>query len=132
MNARNPDSWSRFTPRSERRIDAQLKRNFAPVDSRALGIAIGVTTALALALLTLASLSVDPGQRFPLSLLSHFLLGYTVSPVGVVVGAIWALAGGFCFGWLLGSLRNIGLSLWLMKVRIKADAESSQDILDHI
>jgi hypothetical protein len=120
------------SPGIEQKLEAQLARQFAPLDRRALGMAFGVTFALVLALVTAISLFADPGHRFPLGLLSQYFLGYSVSWTGVLVGAAWSFAMGFAGGWLLAFCRNLVLALWLMKVRIRADVNSSRNFLDHI
>jgi hypothetical protein len=114
------------------KLERQLARALAPLDWRALAIAIGTTSAVAVALLTVASLLIDPERRFPLYLLAQYLRGYTVSWPGVGVGAVWAFGLGFLGGALLASIRNLVLTVWLMKVRITADVDSSREMLDHI
>lgn len=104
----------------------------APFDRRALGLAVGTTSALAVALLTIASLLVDSQGRFPLNLLANYFRGYSVSWAGVSVGAVWAFGVGFCGGWFLAFIRNLIIALWIMKVRIAADVESSREVLDQI
>lgn len=125
-----PDAaTSRDTPPE---FEAQIARAFAPLDKRALGIAFGVAAALAVAVITVLSLLADPAQQFPLALLGQFFFGYTVSWAGVVVGALWAFATGFVWGWFLAFARNLMLSLWLLTVRVRADMASSRDVLDHL
>lgn len=113
-------------------LEAQIVRAFAPLDKRALGIAFGVAAALLVATVTMLSLFADPGQRFPLALLGQFFFGYTVSWTGVLLGALWAFATGFVWGWFLAFARNLMLSLWLLTVRVRADMVSSRDVLDHL
>ncbi len=118
--------------RVEQQLERQLARALAPLDRRALGVAIGVTSALAIALITIASVVADPDRQFPLHLLANYFRGYTVSWMGAGVGAVWAFLVGFCGGWFLAFTRNLILALWIMKVRIAADVESSRELLDHI
>ena len=115
-------------PVLERRLSLEL----APIDRRALGLAVGATGALALVLLTIASLVMDAEGRFPLKLLANYFLGYRVSLPGAAVGAAWGFVTGFCGGWFLAFVRNLVVALWIMKVRIAADVESSREVLDQI
>jgi hypothetical protein len=113
-------------------VEAQIVRAFAPLDKRALGVALGVAAAVVIATVTVLSLLLDPAQAFPLSLLAQFFAGYSVSWIGVLVGAGWAFATGFCWGWFLAFARNLVLSLWLLSVRVRADMATSRDVLDHL
>jgi hypothetical protein len=125
-----PDaSTVRATPRD---LEVTIERAFAPLDKRALGIAIGVAVAMVMLVLTVLSLLVDPSRAFPLDLMGQFFFGYTVSPAGVAIGAMWGFVTGFCWGWFLAFARNLMLSLWLLSVRVRADMATSRDVLDHL
>ncbi len=119
----------RATPRD---VAAGIALAFAPLDKRALGVAFGIAAACMIVALTVLSLMTDPGRRFPLDLLAQFFFGYTVSWPGVVIGAAWGFATGFCWGWFLAFCRNLALSLWLLTVRVRADMAASRDVLDHL
>ena len=116
----------------EAQLTRQITRQFAPLDKRALGLAFGVTLALVLSGTTALALVVDAAGRFPLGLLGQYLPGYSLAWRGVPMGALWGLALGFVGGWLLALCRNTVLLLWLMKLRIRADGDSSRNVLDHI
>ena len=113
-------------------LERQLALVFAPLDKRALGLGFGTAFALFLAVVTLLSLVVDPGERFPLWLLHQYFAGYTVSVSGAVIGALWAFATGFFWGWFAAFARNIVYAIWLMTLRIRSDFSTSRDFLDHI
>ena len=113
-------------------IERQLALVFAPLDKRALGFGFGAAFALLLVIATLVSMTVDPGQRFPLWILNEFFYGYTVSWTGAIVGAAWAFATGFFWGWFAAFARNLVYALWLMTLRIRSDFSTSRDFLDHI
>jgi hypothetical protein len=113
-------------------VEAQIVRAFAPLDKRALGVAMGVAGALVVAAVTMMSMLMDPAQRFPLALLAQYFAGYSVSVPGVFIGAAWAFATGFCWGWFIAFARNLMLSLWLLSVRVRADMATSRDVLDHL
>lgn len=105
---------------------------FAPLDKRAFGLAIGSVLALALALLTLASLLIDAQHRFPLLLLREYLVGYEISFRGAGIGAAWMFFIGFVWGWFLAFSRNLVLAIWLISVNVRVDIEASRTFLDHI
>lgn len=113
-------------------LEAALALVFAPLDKRALGLAFGVTAALLVALLTVISIFVDPNGTFPLALLGQYFYGYTVSPVGALIGAGWALVSGFAWGWFFAICRNFVLALWLMVVRVRSDLSAARGFLDHM
>src|SRR6476661_7087808 len=104
---------------------------FAPVDKRAFGVAIGVASALIVGGMTVATLlSGDPWQG--LGLLSNYFAGYTVSWPGAAIGAAWAFAVGFVFGWFVAFSRNLTLAISLFLIRSRADLDETSDFLDHI
>ena len=113
-------------------VKLQLALAFAPLDKRALGLAIGTAAALLIALATALSLVLDPTQLLPIGLLAQYFRGYTVSVVGIFVGGAWGFVTGFFWGWFTAFVRNLILALWLMTVRVRADFETQRDFLDHI
>lgn len=113
-------------------LERQLALAFAPLDKRALGIGFGTAFALLLTGLTFTSMMVDPDQRFPLWLLHEYFFGYSVSWTGLVVGAVWAFATGFFWGWFAAFARNLVYAFWLMTLRIRTDFSTTRDFLDHI
>ncbi len=104
---------------------------FAPVDKRAFGVAIGSAAAFTVALATVLDLAA--AQRWEgLGLLAQYFAGYTISPLGAVIGAAWGFAVGFVAGWLLAFVRNLTLALSLFLIRSRAELEEASDFLDHI
>ena len=116
----------------EPELEQRLQRAFAPLNARALGLSLGIVAAVALSALTLLSMIVDKEHHFPLRLLRNYFLGYSVSYAGIFVGALWAFGAGFIGGWLMATARNVVIAAWLLKARVRADLEASQDVLDHI
>lgn len=114
------------------KLQRQLALAFAPLDKRALGIAMGLTVALLVALATALSIMLDPQQRFPLYLLQQYFYGYALTWPGAIIGAWWGFVMGFAWGWFAAFLRNLVLALWLMIIRIRADFTTSRDFLDHL
>lgn len=148
-HARPPLKAARLTPTDTATIDAlaaraklrpdalaghkfeeRLRSAFAPMDARALGLAIGVVAALCLTTLTILSPIVDPRRTFPLQLLREFFPGYGFHWRGVLAGAGWGFFSGFVGGWMLGTVRNVVIAVWLLKARIRTDLPGSQESLD--
>ena len=90
----------------------EYERIFPRVHSRALGGAIGVTTAVGVFLLTILQVVAGP-QGLQVGLLTHYFYGYDVTWAGAFIGAAWAAAVGFVAGWLLVSLLELSLLLAL-------------------
>ena len=113
-------------------LENRLALVFAPLDKRALGIALGAAIALLFASATVMSILRDPDGLFPLGLLRQFFYAYSVSWTGVFVGACWGFAVGFFWGWFFAFSRNLVLAIWLMTVRVRADIAASHVFLDHV
>ena len=89
-------------------VEDLVRDAFARYDPVALGGAVGVVMGLGLFLATVLLLlrgGVDVGAN--LAVLENYLLGYSVSWSGAVVGLLEAGLGGFGFGWVLARLINL-------------------------
>jgi hypothetical protein len=106
-------------------LPPRLAATVAPLRPAVLGIAIGLLVAVVVAAVTAAHLLVLPREAPHLELLGQYLLGYHVSPAGVLIGAAWGGIGGFVAGWLLAFARNIVVRLWLGWVRAKTNLGTS-------
>jgi hypothetical protein len=113
-------------------IERQVALVFAPLDKRALGMALGVTLAMVILLITGLSAVLDPNEQFPVHLLDRFFFGYSRTLTGAMAGAFWGFVTGFCWGWFLAFARNFALAVWLMIMRVRDDVASSRVFLDHI
>lgn len=113
-------------------IEREVALVFAPLDKRALGMALGVCTALMIIVVTALSAALDPAETFPIHLLARFFYGYSRSLTGATAGAFWGFVTGFCWGWFLAFARNFVLAFWLMIMRVRDDMASSRVFLDHI
>ncbi|MSR21878.1 MAG: hypothetical protein EXR91_13060 [Gemmatimonadetes bacterium] len=111
-------------------LQSTLTYVFAPMNKRALGIAIGVTSGGLIALATLLHVIIDAVHQPPLALLAQFFYGYTVSWPGVAIGFTWGFATGFVVGWSLALLRNVFTAMWLLSIRAKSTL--SRPFLDKI
>jgi len=74
------------------------------LDKKALGLACGLLWGGGLAFATLWVLLRGGGEH--LALLGRFYVGYSVSPLGVLIGLAYAFVDGFIGGWLLAWLYN--------------------------
>ena len=119
-------------PHIEPELERRVLRAFAPLNARALGLSLGIVAALAMSALTELSMLVDKDHKFPLHLLRNYFPGYSVSALGILVGALWAFGVGFIAGWLMATVRNVVIGAWVLKAKMRADLEASQDVLDHI
>ncbi len=105
---------------------------FAPIDKRALGVAVGTVAGFAVALLTAGHLIMHPTPSLQLSLLGHYFPGYDLSWPGVLIGFAWAFVAGFCGGWLVAFTRNLVIAGWLFLTRGREELATARDFLDHI
>ncbi len=113
-------------------IEVFLAKAFAPMHKRAMGLAVGLTAAGAIFLLTVFHVVAKPADALSIELLSQYFYGYDLSWRGAVIGAWWAFVAGFVGGWFAAFLRNLFLGFWLMTVRVRANLRETRDFLDHI
>lgn len=109
-----------------------LAAALAPIDRRAFGVAAGIVVGLGVFLLTAADLLRAPGPGLNLALLGQYFPGYSVSWAGAYLGFAWAFVAGFCAGWFLALIRNLGLAVWIFVVRGRHELAETRDFLDHI
>ena len=74
------------------------------LDQKALGLASGIFWGATVLLMTLGVMVLGGGNH--LILLSKFYWGYSISPLGLVVGFIYGFVDGFIGGWIFGWLYN--------------------------
>ena len=117
---------------SNETLPKPLASVLAPIDRRALGVAVGTVCGLGIFLLTAADLLRHPKPGLNLALLGQYFPGYTVSWAGAFVGLAWAFAAGFCAGWFLAFVRNLGIAAWIFAVRGRHEITATRDFLDHI
>jgi hypothetical protein len=103
----------------------------ARVDPVALGAALGVVGGLAVFTATLALVLKSGEPVGPnLELLAQYFIGYTVTPVGSVIGLLYGAAAGFGVGWSTAVLRNSIVSVYLRVVRVRAALAETSRVLD--
>jgi len=82
----------------------ELKGVNMELNKNAFGLAAGILWGAAVLICTVWVLIVGGGEH--LGLLHTFYFGYSVSPLGAVVGLIWGFVDGFIGGWLFAWLYN--------------------------
>jgi hypothetical protein len=125
-------SDSRSSHSSSSDLPPALVLAFAPVHKTAFGVACGAAAAAIVILLTFVHLFRSPSGEYPLSLLSAYFAGYTVSPVGAIIGGLWAGFVGFVAGWFLAFSRNFVIAVAVFLIRTRATLAANRDFLDHI
>ncbi len=113
-------------------FETTFARAFAQLHKRNFGIACGVSAATSIVVLTLIHLVRSPDNEYPLSLLSQYFAGYSVSPLGAVIGGLWAGFAGFVAGWFFAFCRNLAIAVTVLVLRTRATVTASRDFLDHI
>ncbi len=74
------------------------------LNKKALGLACGILCGSAVMLATLWVMIRGGGEH--LALLSQVYIGYSVSPVGAILGLVYGFIDGFLGGWILAWLYN--------------------------
>jgi len=105
---------------------------FAPLHKRHFGAACGTAAGILVAGLTLIHVARSPDSDYPLSLLSQYFAGYSVSLVGAGIGGLWAGFVGFVAGWFLAFCRNFAIAVTVFLIRTRATLAANRDFLDHI
>ena len=113
-------------------LEQMLALTFAPMHKRALGMAVGLTAAVALFAVTAFHVIARPDGALSIELLSQYFYGYNVSWTGAFIGAWWVFVVGFVGAWFTAFLRNFAVAVWLMVVRMRANLDETRDFLDHI
>jgi hypothetical protein len=118
-------------PTDTNSVDRALAQAFAPMHKRALGVALGLTVALAIFAVTAFHIIAQPSD-IPIDLLAQYFYGYDTTWRGAFIGMWWGFVAGFAAGWFLAFVRNFAVATWVFIVRAKASLAQSSDFLDHI
>lgn len=119
-------------PREEEAMEEELDLAFTPLHKRCLGLAVGVATAVLIAVATLVHLMRSPDDPLPLILLQQYMPAYSVSAVGALVGAGWGFFSGFVVGWFFAFARNLVMAIAKLVLRARAELVQNRGFLDHI
>ena len=107
-------------PNTARSPERVLIQTFARLERGAFGLAVGLWFGLGIFTATIILLIKGGSVVGPtLGLLSQYIIGYSVTWGGSLVGLVYGFVLGFCFGWLVAFLRNLFLSLYLHVIRFK-------------
>jgi hypothetical protein len=109
-------TWESPVPQTETELLRQFTGRLDPI---ALGGALAIVCGALLFLATnVLVIKGGPNVGSHLQLLSQYLPGYRVTPLGSVVGGLYAGGSAFLFGWLTAHLRNALLSTYMGLVRL--------------
>ncbi len=113
--------------------DEIIETVFARLDPVALGVSVGTVLGVGLFVMT-ALLLLEGGPRTgeTLGLLRHYLIGYSVSWPGALLGLVQAGIGGFIIGYVIAQLRNWGIAAYAYLLKRRAEAEEERDLLDRV
>src|SRR5262245_9024667 len=111
-------------------LPPNLAKAFAPIDSRALGVAVGLTLGGLVVALTIFHLMLGPADAPDIGLLRSYFYGYSLSWPGTVVGLLWGSLTGFAIGWFAGAVRNLVLRARVLMLQTRAELD--QPFLDDI
>ena len=112
--------------------DAVIISALAKLDSLALGIAVGLLLGLVIFLATVVLVLKGGEVVGPnLGLLSNYFIGYEVTYAGSLIGFIYGFGSGFALGWLIASLRNAVIRIYVHLVKLRSSVNAVNDFLDH-
>jgi hypothetical protein len=132
MPPRGPQSSSSLRDRPSA-PDTLLLRAFSSLDKTALGVAVGAICALTVSGATILLIAKGGREVGPtLALLGQYFVGYTVTPRGSVVGALYGFLTGFLFGWTAAAIRNAIIAIYVRVVMLRATLTKTQMFMDDL
>jgi len=94
---------------------------------------VGVLGALVVAGATLALIAKGGSRVGPmLALLGQYFVGYTVTPRGSLVGAVYGFCTGFLLGWITAAIRNAIVAVYVRVVMLRATLATTQTFMDDL
>lgn len=106
---------------------------FAKLDRVALGFATGAMSGLLLFLATLLLVFKGGEVVGPnLQLLGNFFPGYSVTPLGSLLGLAYGFLAGFLTGWGFAFLRNIAVFLYTAVMQQRAERLLLRKLLEYV
>jgi hypothetical protein len=122
-----------LSPQTIEALEAAFAQMFWRLDRAAFGIALGATAGLGLMLATLVLVVKGGTVVGPnLALLEQYFPGYSVTPVGALLGLAYGCASGFAVGWLFAAIRNLAVFVYTAAIRLRAQAAFFRRFLDYI
>jgi protoporphyrinogen oxidase len=106
---------------------------FSKLDRTAFALAVGAVSGVTLFLAT-AILVLKGGETVGpnLVLLSQYFPGYTVTPVGSLLGLLYGFMAGVAGGWLFALVRNGMMALSSTAIRRRAEWRALRKLLDYV
>ena len=108
-------------------IEGALVRVFSRLHRTVFGVALGAVTGVLLTALTLFTLLKGSGS-LDLEILNEYLPGYSVTPLGSIIGLGYGFVYGFVIGWLYALLRNSGMILTLVLAHQRLERSLMRDL----
>ncbi len=103
------------------------------LSSNAFGIAGGTVLGLALFFVTIVpALRGELHLADHVGLLSQYLYGFSVTPGGAVLAALYGFLIGYIVGGLFARVRNFGMAVYLRIIWRRAEQHMASDLLDRI
>ena len=114
-------------------VKEALARIFTKLDRIAFALALGTVAGATLFLATLfLVIRGGDGVVRTLQLLRQYFPGYRVTPVGSVIGFVYAFASAFIGGWLFAFLRNAAMFFYMAWLERKAQRGLMRRIFDFL
>jgi len=108
-----------------------LERALARLDALALGVAVGTVCGAGLCAATVILLLKGGSQvGANLSLLRQYFPGYRVTWRGALLGLGYGFLAGFVAGWAVAVVRNAGIAIYLLGVKLRATLASWRGFFD--
>jgi len=110
-------------------IEGASVRVFSKLDRGVFGASLGIVSGLILAIMTWIMLLKDESTMSPnLALLGEYLPGYSVTPLGSLIGLTYGFFVGFIAGWAFALLRNSGMILTLVLTHRRLERNMMLDL----
>jgi hypothetical protein len=110
-----------------------LARAFPKLDRVAFGLSLGGVAGVLLFLATLILVLKGGDEVGPnLQLLSQYFPGYSVTPLGSVLGLAYGFTFAFLGGWMFAVLRNATLFIYMATARRRAEWEILRRLLGYL
>jgi hypothetical protein len=112
--------------------DELIIQSLAKLDALAFGISLGVLFGL-LVFVATNFLVLKGGEEIGpnLALLSHYFIGYEVTPFGSLSGFVYGFLGGFVIGSLIAVLRNFIVAAYVFILKLKGSMSAVNDFIDN-
>ncbi len=112
-------------------VQQAMTHVFSFLDPVSFGLSVGTVSAVSLFLATWFLIFKGGDVVGPnLTLLNQFFLGYSVTPIGSLVGFLYAGLAGFILGWGVTSIRNLIVAFYLSAMYRSAERSILGSVID--